>query len=376
VSRLLGRPERELLAPHVRRAFAGQRVLVTGAGGSIGSELARRLAECRPASLALVDNCELNLFEIEQELKDTAPEVHVDARMVDVTRGASLRAAFRAVRPHVVYHAAAYKHVCMLERDVCAAVRTNVLGTARVVEAAQSVGSRLVHVSSDKASNPTSVMGATKRLSELVALSAASSRFRPLAVRFGNVLGSSGSLVAILLDRIARGLPVEVTDPDAERFFMSAHEAVSLTMIADQMGAAGEIYWLDMGQPVRIGGLVEQVMDAAAEAGHARTPVRQTGLRPGEKLREEMAAQGLELVPTRHRRIFVARQPKMNAEAVRQALRQLRRSVARNESVAVLDHLTALVPEFTPSREARAAAVRHTVDARAAALALRGAKTA
>jgi FlaA1/EpsC-like NDP-sugar epimerase len=363
VAALLGRPERELLTPTARRGFAEQRVLVTGAGGSIGSQLARRLADCRPAALTLVDNCELNLFQIEQELKETAPEVRVDARMLDITRATALHSTFHAVRPHVVYHAAAYKHVCMLERDVCTAVRTNVLGTAQVVEAARAVGSRFVLVSSDKASIPHSVMGATKRLAELVALAAASPRFRSLAVRFGNVLGSSGSLVAVMLDRIRRGLPVDLTNPEAERFFMSAHEAVSLVMVADQIGSAGEIYWLDMGRPVRIGDVVERLMMLTEAMGFPRVAIRRVGLRPGEKLREEMAVQGLELVRTRHRRIFVARQPELDRESLGRALRSLRHDVRRNDSLAVLAGLCNAVPEFKASEEARQSAARVTLEA-------------
>jgi FlaA1/EpsC-like NDP-sugar epimerase len=362
---LLGRPERELLSAADCRAFAGQRVLVTGAGGSIGSELSRRLAACGLSSLTLVDNCELNLFQIEQALRDRDPDVSIDARLLDITRGPALRALLHAARPHVVYHAAAYKHVSMVERDVCAGVRTNVLGTLDVAEAAREVGSRFVLVSSDKASNPQGVMGATKRLAELVALAAATPRFRPLAVRFGNVLGSSGSLVAVMLDRLRRGQAVDLTDPDAERFFMSAREAASLVLIADRIGSAGEIYWLDMGGTVRIGDVVERLMAFAESRGVPRVPVRTVGLRPGEKLREEMAVQGLELVRTRHRRIFVARQPAIDLAGLSRTVRALRHDIRRDDAVAVLDRLCRALPGFQPSEDARRAAARATLEAAA-----------
>ncbi len=306
LSALLGRPERDLLSSADRHTFAGQRLLVTGAGGSIGSELTRQLAVCRPARLTLVDNCELNLFNIEQEIRELAPGVTLEPRLLDVSRASAIEATFRGARPHVVYHAAAYKHITMTERDVCAAVRTNVLGTWYVARAARAVGSRMVLISSDKASAPRSVMGATKRLAELITLGTASPLFHALAVRFGNVLGSSGSVVEVMLERIRAGKPIEVTNPDAERFFMSAREAVSLVLIADQIGAAGEIFWLDMGAPIRIGDLVERLQALADAAGLPRVPVNVVGLRPGEKVREELAPKDLQLVRTRHRRIWVA----------------------------------------------------------------------
>jgi FlaA1/EpsC-like NDP-sugar epimerase len=362
---LLGRPERNLLAADDRRALAGQRVLVTGAGGSIGSELARQLASCRPARLTLIDHSELNLFQIEQELKALTPEVVLEPRLVDVSRGGAVLAAFHGARPHVAYHAAAYKHITMTERDVCAAVRTNVLGTWHVVRAARDVGSRMVLISSDKASEPTSVMGATKRLAELVTLTAATPLFRPLAVRFGNVLGSSGSLVPVMLDRIHEGRSVEVTDPEAQRFFMSASEAASLVLIADRMGAAGEIYWLDMGSRVRIGDLVTRLLALAEAVGLPRVAVKVIGLRPGEKLTEELASQGLELVRTRHRRIWVARQPPMDANVLSRVLRALRQDVRRNDSLAALADLCAGVPEFRPSAAARQAAAQATMESAA-----------
>ena len=359
---LLGRRERDLLTGADRRAFVGQRVLVTGAGGSIGSELARQLASCRPARLTLVDNCELNLFQIEQELREAAPRLFLEPRLLDVSRGSAVQSAFRGARPHVVYHAAAYKHITMTERDVCAAVRTNVLGTWHVVRAARALGSRMVLISSDKAAAACSVMGATKRLAELVTLTSATPVFRPLAVRFGNVLGSSGSVIAVMLDRIHAGRTLEVTDPDAQRFFMSAREAVSLVLIADRIGTAGEIYWLDMGAPVRIGDLVNRLLTLADAAGLPRVPVRVVGLRPGEKVREDLAAQGLELVRTRHRRIWVARQPEIDTAPLGRVMRALREDVRWNDPLAALADLCAGVPEFRPSAEARRFAARATVE--------------
>ena len=359
---LLGRQERDLLSPAERRAFAGQRVLVTGAGGSIGSELARQLAACQPERLILVDNCELNLFLVEQELADAFPDTILEPRLIDITRGSTLLAAFRGTRPHVVYHAAAYKHITMTERDVCAAVRTNVLGTLNVVRAACAVGSRMVLISSDKASAPQSVMGTTKRVAEVVTLAATMPSFRPLAVRFGNVLGSSGSIVSVMLDRIHAGRPVEITDPDARRFFMSAREAVSLVLAADLIGTGGEIYWLDMGAPTRIGDLVNRLFALTAAAGLPTVPVRLVGLRPGEKLHEELTVQDLQLARTRHRRIWAARQPPIDVASLARILRALADDVRRTDPMAALADLCAAVPGFRPSAEARRIAARMMLD--------------
>jgi FlaA1/EpsC-like NDP-sugar epimerase len=345
-----------------RQSLAGQRVLVTGAGGSIGSELARQVAACRPARLTLVDNCELNLFHIEHELRDLSPGVLVEPRLLDVSRSSAVEAAFRGSRPHVVYHAAAYKHITMTERDVCAAVRTNVLGTWYVARGARAVGSRMVLVSSDKASAPRSVMGATKRMAELITLGVAHPLFRAVVVRFGNVLGSSGSVVSVMLERIRAGLPVEVTNPDAERFFMSAREAVSLVLLADQIGSAGEIFWLDMGAPVRIGDLVDRLMALADAAGLPRVPVKVVGLRPGEKVSEELAPRDLQLTRTRHRRIWVAEPDEIEPASLIRVVRALRDDVRRNDPLAALSDLCAGVPEFKPTAAARQAAARATME--------------
>jgi FlaA1/EpsC-like NDP-sugar epimerase len=349
---LLCRPVRRLLASTDRAAFAGRRVLVTGGGGSVGSELARQIATCAPEVLTLVDHSEFNLFQIERELAEIAPRVRVDAVLADVTRAAATRRIVASARPHVVYHAAAYKHVSMVERAVCAAAAANVLGTAHVVDAARDAGARFVLISSDKAAAPQSVMGATKRLAELVALSRSSSTFRPIVVRFGNVLGSSGSVVTIMRDHIRRGRPVPITDPSASRYFMTAGEAVSLVMKADLLGRSGETYWLDMGRPVLIGALAERVMALEASCGFAEVGIEIVGLRPGEKLREELTTQGLRMCRTKHPRIWVARQRESARSTVDRTVARLRSSVARGDAWRALEVIAAAVPDFTPSDEA------------------------
>jgi FlaA1/EpsC-like NDP-sugar epimerase len=358
---LLGRRVQQVLSADDRRAFAGQRVMVTGAGGSVGSELARQLAGCRPARLTLFEQSEYNLFRIEQELAEDYPGVELDAVLGDVRRRRSVRAACKAARPHVVYHAAAYKHVTMTERAVCAAIEANVLGAMTVARAAADLGARLVLISSDKAAQASSVMGATKRLAELAVLTLTCPTFRPVVVRFGNILGSSGSVVEVMIDRVLRGKPLLVTEPDATRYFMTAQEAVALVMKADLLGRGGETYWLDMGAPVQLMTLVQRLLVLMERAGSPQVPVKVVGLRAGEKLHEELTTHGLELCRTTHKRIWAARQPEFDAGAIRRVLKALRDDIEQNDAMSALSDLCAAVPEFVPSRAAWQAAAAATV---------------
>lgn len=350
---LMDRPVCRLLTMTDRKAFTGRRVLITGAGGSIGSELSRQIARCNPALLILVDHSELNLFQIERELLETAPHVKLHVVLGDVTRRV-VSNAVRSTRPHVIYHAAAYKHVTMVERAVCPAVETNIIGTAIVADAAREVGARFVLISSDKAAAPESVMGATKRLAELVAMSRATAAFSPVVVRFGNVLGSSGSVLTLMREAIRRGEPIPVTDPNASRYFMTVGEAACLVIKAGLISARAETYWLDMGQPVTIGELAARLMDIEMAAGYRKVPMRVIGLRAGEKLREELTTQGLRMCRTSHKRIWVATQQEASWALVARAERRLRTRAARGDSAGALAWLAAAVPEFRVSREASA----------------------
>jgi FlaA1/EpsC-like NDP-sugar epimerase len=350
---LLGRRERGLLRPADRRALQGQSVLVTGAGGSIGAELTRLVAECRPGQLALVEQSEYNLFRIERELRARWPGMTVLPLLADVSRAADIRDACERAAPDVVYHAAAYKHVTMAERAILSAVRTNVFGTWHAARAAAACGARFVQVSTDKAAQPASVMGATKRLAELVALTAAGAAARVAVVRFGNVLGSSGSLLELMIEQMRDGRPIELTDREATRYFMTPREAVSLILKADLLGRSGEILWLDMGPPVRIVDLAERFVGWGESIGLPRVPVRYVGLRPGEKLREELTTAGLTLARTSHRRIWMARQPAPDPLMVRRVLRALRDDLRRGDALTALADLCAGVPEYRPSRLAR-----------------------
>jgi len=353
---LLGRPLRAVLTPADQRALAGQRVLVTGAGGSLGSELTRQIAACGPDRLVLLDHSEYAVFRIEGELREQYPELDVEVVLGDVSRRADMRGVCASLRPHVVYHAAAYKHVTITERSAIPAIRANVLGTLEAAQAARAVGARFVLISSDKAAEPRSVMGATKRLAEIVALSMASATFRPIAVRFGNILGSSGSLIEIMERCVREGRNVPVTHPDATRFFMTAAEAVSLVLKADLIGGRAEVFWLDMGEPLRIGDFVERFIQSRTAAGQPSVGIDVIGLRPGEKMQEELTTQGLTMRSTSHPRIWSARQRRIALESIESAVRALRRASASGDAEAALWAMEQIVDDFTASNAAWAAA--------------------
>jgi len=353
---LLGRPVRPLLTAADRLSFAGERCLVTGAAGTIGAELARQLASCGPALLTVVDQNEERLFHLERELAECWPGLALDPVLADVTRPGAMRLAFRRARPRVVFHAAAYKHVTMAERAACSAARVNVLGAASVLSAARIVGARMVLVSTDKAASPMSVMGATKRLAELITVAAGGPSCRTAVARFGNVLGSSGSFVTIAQDCVRRGIPIPVTDPDATRYFMTVSEAASLVLKTDRLARGGETFWLDMGEPIRIGDLVGRVLAMAVAQGLRPVPVRVIGLRPGEKGAEELTTQGLKMCATAHPRLWVARQVPMPVAAISGAMRALREHVRYGDALGVLRTLTAIVLDYRPSPDALAMA--------------------
>ncbi|HXT71046.1 MAG TPA: polysaccharide biosynthesis protein [Vicinamibacterales bacterium] len=355
IERLLGRPVSASLTADDRKKLAGQSILVTGAGGSIGSELARELAACGPSRLTLVDRSELNLFNIEREIAEKSPAVPLQASLVDVCRARDIWRVMRQARPAVVYHAAAYKHVTMTERAPAPAAEVNVIGTIETVEAASACGARFVLISSDKAAAPHSVMGATKRAAELSTLLRASSVFRPIVVRFGNVLASSGSVVQLMRERIHAGRPIQLTDTEATRYFMSVGEAAALVIKADLLAKSPATFWLDMGRPIRMADLVTRVLDVEVEAGFPRVPVEIIGLRPGEKRDEVLFDSTVTLGRTEDERIMVAATTPGDRVRVRRAERLLRRAIDHADAPDVLDLLAGLTG-FSPSAQARRAA--------------------
>jgi FlaA1/EpsC-like NDP-sugar epimerase len=306
---LLGRDPVSLDDAGLHAFLAGRTVLVTGAGGSIGSELCRQIARFAPSRLVLFDLSEFALYTIEQEFRDRFPSLAVSAAIGDAKNEARVRTVFERHRPDVVFHAAAYKHVPLMEDDnAFEAVRNNVAATVAVARAAQAAGtSKFVLVSTDKAVNPTNVMGASKRMAELACQALQpSSATAMVVVRFGNVLGSAGSVVPRFREQIARGGPVTVTHAEIERYFMSIPEAAQLVLQAALMGQGGEIYVLDMGEPVKIVDLARQMIRLS---GFSESDVRIefTGLRPGEKLYEEPLAGAETTLLTPHPKLRIAK---------------------------------------------------------------------
>jgi FlaA1/EpsC-like NDP-sugar epimerase len=350
---LLGRPQVRFETAPVAAALRGETVLVTGAGGSIGSELARQLATCEPARLVLLDRYENNLYYLAHELADRCPELPVVPVVGDVRDQRRLAALLAEHRPEVVFHAAAHKHVPLMEQDPPEAVRNNVLGTRILAELAQAHGvERFVLISTDKAVRPASVMGCTKRVAELL-LQATPARAgtRFLIVRFGNVIGSEGSVVPLFGRQIARGGPVTVTHPDAVRYFMSVPEAVHLVLHAAVLGQGGEVFVLNMGEPVRVLDLAIDMIRLSGYRPYEDIDIRFTGLRPGEKLAEELRNEREALADTPHAGLCVLKdgRPPRWAELDRR-LAELLKAAERNDAAGVRVWLQRIVPEYSGVR--------------------------
>jgi FlaA1/EpsC-like NDP-sugar epimerase len=292
----------------IRSLIRDQIVVVTGAGGSIGSELCRQILNHAPRSLILIDRSEVQLFQIEQELIERGARGVIVALVADVVDTVRIREILQRHRPDALFHAAAHKHVPMMESQPGEAIRNNSLGTANLARLAHECGvGRFVLISTDKAINPTNVMGASKRLAEifLQAFSAANpTPTRFIAVRFGNVLGSSGSVVPIFQKQIAAGGPITVTHPEVTRYFMTIPEAVGLVLQAGALGQGGEIFVLDMGEPVKIVDLATKMIELSGYRAGEDIEIQFSGLRPGEKLFEELSHHKEKLTETGHPKIF------------------------------------------------------------------------
>jgi FlaA1/EpsC-like NDP-sugar epimerase len=347
---LLGRDPVLLDQTAIRNYLTDKRVLVTGAAGSIGSEICRQVARFKPAKLVLFDHAETPLFYIEKELAAAFPDLRLIPIVGDVKSQERVEAVFDEFCPDVVFHAAAYKHVAMMEYNPAEAVLNNVLGSKIVADAAHKTKVRnFVMVSTDKAVNPTNVMGATKRSAEIyVQALAAKSQTKFTTVRFGNVLGSNGSVIPLFKEQIRNGGPVTVTHKDVVRYFMTIPEASQLVMQAGCIGRGGEIFVLDMGEPVRILSLAEELIRLSGFVPYKDIDIQFNGLKPGEKLFEELLIDGEGIKPTSHKKIRVMAPVETDLRTVSRDLEELF-GYARNQDIGeLLKCLRRIVPEFVP----------------------------
>lgn len=348
---LLGRDPVALDLPAIRSGMAGKCILVSGGGGSIGSELCRQVARLGPARLVILDHSEFNLYRIDYELTRQYPEIEIVSVLGDVTDPSAVEQVFDRHRPAVILHAAAYKHVPLLEPQVREAVHNNVIGTRTVADAAGRFGSEIfVLVSTDKAVNPANIMGATKRMAEIYCQNLSQhSATRYITVRFGNVLGSAGSVVPLFMDQIRQGGPVTVTHPEITRYFMTIPEASQLILQAGVMGRGGEIYVLDMGQPVKILYLAEQMIRLSGLEPGSDIEIEFTGLRPGEKLYEELFHEKETLVSTEHSKILLARYRSWDWERLQKLLHGISVACQQYDEDALRGAIHEFVPELSPT---------------------------
>ena len=354
---LLGREPVSLDDRNLNDFLSGRVVMVTGAGGSIGSELVRQIAEYRPTKLLLVERTEFFLFQISREVEAVA-DVEIVPLLADITDQPRINEILEKYQPEIIFHAAAHKHVHLMENNAVEAVKNNVFGTLRLAEAAGKAGVKsFVLISTDKAVNPTSVMGASKRMAELViqGLNQVYST-EYMAVRFGNVLGSAGSVVPIFREQIEKGEPITVTDREMTRYFMTIPEASQLVLQAGAIGSGGEIFILDMGEPVRILDLAEDMIRLSGLTPYEDIDIVFTGAKQGEKLFEELEITGEDLVKTRHPKIFIGRIASYSPDRVGDAVRQFQAAVDHADESAVRRAFNAVLPEASVVERTAAAA--------------------
>ncbi len=355
ITDLLRREPTQLDSALVGAALSEKRVLVTGAGGSIGRELSRQIARWNPSELYLLGHGENSIFEVLLEIKEDYPSLAIIPIIADVRDLARLNTIFEKHRPQVVFHAAAHKHVPLMETNIEEAVTNNIIGTRNVVQTASSHNvERLVMISTDKAIRPVNVMGATKRMAEMIVLDAAIRTKRPYSVvRFGNVLGSRGSVVPLFKHQIAQGGPVTVTHPDMKRYFMTIPEAVHLVLQAASMGTNGEVFLLNMGQQVRILDLAEDLIRLSGLEPGKDIEIVYTGIRPGEKLSEDLWEEGTKYQNTTHPDIFRAEEDILDHASLYRAVEELFRLAQDGEATAILEMMDSVIPsaaiQATPS---------------------------
>lgn len=347
---LLGRPPVKLNTPQLANYLHGKKVLVTGAGGSIGSELCRQIVRFGPDSLYLLGKGENSIYEIDQELRMKLPDLHIVPIIADIRDKQRIDEIFACYGPEVVFHAAAHKHVPLMELQPAEAVKNNIFGTKNVAEAAKKYSTQvMIMISTDKAVNPTSVMGATKRVAEQIIQSM--SKKSPTifaAVRFGNVLGSRGSVVPLFKRQIEAGGPVTVTNPEMKRYFMTIPEAVQLVLQAGSMAKGGEVFVLDMGEPVKIYDLACTLIEQSGLRPHQDIEIKFTGMRPGEKLYEEILTAEEGTTATEHEQIYVANLQTVDDKLLNYGLIMLQQTYAEK---TVRQLLYQLIPAFSGTKQ-------------------------
>jgi len=344
---LLGRESVSLDWTAITRGVQGSTILITGGGGSIGSELCRQVARLKPSRLVIFEQSEFNLYLLEHELRRVFPDLNFTALLGNISDSVAVEQMLRTYRPTVILHAAAYKHVPMLEYQMRAAVKNNVLGTRTLASLADRYGcGTFVMISTDKAVNPANIMGMTKRVAEIYCQNLnARSTTHYITVRFGNVLGSTGSVIPLFQKQIAAGGPVTVTHPEITRYFMTIPEAAQLILQAGTMGKGGEIFVLDMGEPVKISYLAEQLIRLSGKKPDEDIEITYTGLRPGEKLYEELFHDTEKLVGTTHPKILLANSRSMDFTQLEQALEMLMKACEKDDEQQIYGLLSDLVPE-------------------------------
>jgi len=368
---LLGRPQMALDRPAMEAMIKGRRVLITGAGGSIGSELSRQVSDFGPSELALLDHSEFGLYSIDMEMDDRAPDLPRRAFLADVRDRDRIERVFAEYQPQLVFHAAALKHVPLVEANLFEGAMTNTAGTANIADACIKADvTCMVLISTDKAVNPTNIMGATKRIGEIYCQARdiqrgedAGTRF--VTVRFGNVLGSTGSVVPLFQKQLSAGGPITVTHPDMIRYFMTIHESVELILQASVLGQQGheqdgKIFVLDMGEPVRIFDLAEQMIRLAGLTPGKDIQIEFTGTRPGEKLFEEMFHDGETLIQTGCEGILLAAPRVVDMDAIAEAIETLRRAAAKADAETAMRIIRTLVPEYEEVENGVSGQKKHT----------------
>ena len=344
---LLGREPIKLQVESVMDYVSGKTILVTGGGGSIGSELCRQIAAHSPKKLVIVDIYENNAYDIQQELKNQYPDLALEVLIASVRNTHRMNSIFEAYRPEIVYHAAAHKHVPLMEDSPNEAIKNNVFGTYKTAQAADKYGvRRFVLISTDKAVNPTNIMGASKRICEMIIqMMNKHSKTDFVAVRFGNVLGSNGSVIPLFKKQIEHGGPVTVTHPEIIRYFMTIPEAVSLVLQAGALARGGEIFVLDMGEPVKILDLAKNLIRLSGYKPFEDIPIEFTGLRPGEKLYEELLMGEEGLRETTNDMIYIGKPIEFDEDRFLKQLDELKK-VADKDFAGVRQKVQEIVPTY------------------------------